>query len=107
MAHTPGPWEVNLGTEIFKQTERGNLLVARVSTFYVGPFRGQEHANACLIAAAPDLLAACELAKELLDALRLDSGIGKVLHDYERDAFKHTDEKLTAAIAKAEGTSDV
>lgn len=49
-------------------------------------------ANACLIAAAPDLLAACKLAKERLDQVGME-WLGK------------GPDPLEAAIAKAEGRS--
>ena len=51
------------------------------------------------------LLAACRLAKEHLDAMRLESGMGNVMLSFERTAFEQVDNVLTAAIAAAEGES--
>ena len=56
-----------------------------------------------LIAAAPDLLVACELAKQHLDALRLEAGICNCLTESQRDVFKFVDETLQAQIRKARG----
>ncbi len=47
------------------------------------------------------LLAACELAHQHLEALRLEAGIGNMLPEPMRDVFRFVDEELQAAIAKA------
>ena len=67
--HTPGPWEVDEATEAGGQNVR---VVARHTDLSAvcriglpGADRVMEDAR--LIAAAPDLLAACKLCKELLD----------------------------------------
>ena len=53
--HTPGPWIVEItGKEAFVTAEHGGLCAA----ISVGKANGQDKANAHLIAAAPDLLAA-------------------------------------------------
>lgn len=62
--HTPGPWKLDPSfdpiTNIFQQIAGGGFFVATVTH---GNAKGREEreANARLIAAAPDLLAALEL----------------------------------------------
>lgn len=69
MSHTPGPWSTN-GTFIWPTADR-SLIESRGDLFgmtlhpYFNPDgtaspHGQREANAALIAAAPDLLAALE-----------------------------------------------
>lgn len=88
--HTPGPWKWDQPSNWFG-------LQARVCTETYEPIaaveisgwpRKQGPANAALISAAPDLLAACEMAFRCLSQL-VDSG---ELHD-----------KLNAAMIKARG----
>jgi len=45
-----------------------------------------------------DLLAACKLAKQHLDALRIEARIGLWLAEPQRETFRFVDETLTAAI---------
>jgi hypothetical protein len=55
--HTPGPWhyaECQMGTPFVDTESVGDLLAAALPL-------DEEKANAHLIAAAPDLLAACEM----------------------------------------------
>lgn len=87
--HTPGPWAVTgpTGTTVCATTDRGRYPVA----FAEGVSLAQMDANAALIAAAPDLLAACEA---LYTAVAADL------------SPKARDEALAAglaAIAKARG----
>lgn len=76
--HTPGPWEYEpTGQTVYGISEGGCNKI--VETFMVANIRGWGHlqylpngaeiqdANGRLIAAAPDLLAACLAAKEWLD----------------------------------------
>lgn len=62
---TPGPWEV--------WADRGEIWMVRQSNgndIYLGCLNGDsDEADACLIAAAPDLFAACGEALAALDAL--------------------------------------
>lgn len=93
--HTPGPWET-LGTLVWAPKAHAN--VAAVSALREGNFvaytrpeigdpNSEEiHANARLIAAAPELLEACQRIAA--------DGYGTALGDLEF---------LKAAIAKAEG----
>lgn len=86
MSHTPGPWTLD-------QSDLGIVIDAEgdpIQTAGSGNVVSEEgYANACLIAAAPDLLAACELALEKDGDLRGATRRGRI-----RDA-----------IAKAKGTS--
>ena len=87
--HTPGPWEVNEDNGIvFSQNKDGGTCVAVFEDVpKTRPFwedgEGQIKANARLIAAAPDLLAAAILARGSL--LSIEPGYAE----------------LTAAINKA------
>jgi hypothetical protein len=86
--HTPGPWKVgptNLGNEIFIQDHRDiGITLVFPRTDKPDPIK----ANARLIAAAPDLLAACESALVMWagDDIKLET--------------------IRQAIAKARGTDD-
>lgn len=97
--HTPGPWDVEIDERI---DERGLYYVAGynihsredgavvgIEGICCGP---RDEANARLIAAAPELLAACA---GLLDALRT-SGVSN-------GAIRFAEDQARAAIAKAEG----
>jgi hypothetical protein len=86
-AHTPGPWQVTARGRIAGD---GHLLVM-CDTGYVSP--AEEAANARLIAAAPDLLAACRAAEARYAAMW---GVGGGKTGAERD-------QIRAAIAKATG----
>lgn len=87
--HTPGPWIIE--TEPFNVWTTDGFLIAHCVRGF-GDFNDDEAwetgvANARLIAAAPDLLAACKRAE-------------KCIKEYEpREALND----LEAAIAKAEG----
>jgi hypothetical protein len=98
--HTPGPWTIREPGYIEAKTRKGhsvylvgyayNLEIARACE------RGEVEANARLIAAAPELLAACEAAKPLLAMWARHAGspsAGEALG------------KITAAIAKATGAA--
>lgn len=89
--HTPGPWE-------YDQFENGEMSVfcAKLDSKYHGDWiahlshEGEtDEANARLIAAAPELLAACKAALEDLYAIpSVDlSGGARVVRDYLRAAF--------------------
>lgn len=84
--HTPGPWT---------QEHDGAVVIGRRVVIPVngcgpdGVSRKEREANARLIAAAPDLLAACNLASKSCGFLGLNSAAQK---------------NILSAIAKAEGT---
>lgn len=82
--HTPGPWRVSAdGNDV------ENVSGAGVCTMYADE---TEQANARLIAAAPDLLRACERAvkwinKEIIPAGEPDDGMAPAfLYEAIRDA---------------------
>ncbi len=69
---TPGPWVVHDDSNLvwpLVETEGGKHIVAR---WVMGRSRHQAEANARLIAAAPDLLAALKRANDMLDACDID-----------------------------------
>jgi hypothetical protein len=80
--HTPGPWHWN--GERFIGEDGSEVLCGKKTNV----LRNRQEANARLIAAAPDLLAALRRANEMLDACDID---------------KEVREDMFAAIAKAEG----
>ena len=82
-AHTPGPWVVD-GSRVRGSGGRDWVCETSPGGRFSKSVREENDADARLIAAAPDLLAACETAERLL----LD-GVGR--------------EKVRAAIAKARG----
>ena len=105
MEHTKGPWESE-GTLIFGtsvggcQMEESTFLVAQARGWghlqYLGEAKAvaEQEANAHLIAAAPDLLEACNDAMEALDFCTTSI--------YKEDKRKQAIVKLMKALAKAE-----
>jgi hypothetical protein len=85
--HTPGPWKWNEKQDsIFSDNPEWKYsYIAKIAT---GEDIRQEHANARLIAAAPELLEACKLAAASLDAVGVNNATLRIAR---------------AAIAKAEG----
>lgn len=98
--HTPGPWE----RIVYKTGERGFKIisgkkpwitqVAEASEIYMD--RGERHANAKLIAAAPELLEALIEANRFVKALKTHLPDG----DW-KDAINAGVEKMEAIIKKA------
>jgi hypothetical protein len=95
--HSPGPWEVSTDKNIHGHTD----LVVMTHGYFIatlhGIHGGVDEANAHLIAAAPDLFAACEAGLTRLERLAVDKPktLFPRLHA-EMDAMR-------AAIAKAKG----
>lgn len=93
MSHTPGPWRQDGRLVIDTRDDAVAMVnVAREVT--------TAHADARLIAVAPDLLAA------LRDAQTAFRKIGERRYHTERDAHdiaREADKAISAAIAKAEG----
>ena len=66
--HTPGPWEVHAPSGTVKPDQRDDRLITAGKLHVAETFQYMNHdmqngpsiANAYLVAAAPDLLAACE-----------------------------------------------
>lgn len=86
--HTPGPWRVNEDTCVIAGHADAPFAVAQV---YMG-----SDANARLIAAAPDLLRALELALGQLEGSKPLSGV-------HASSLRADIEIARAAIAKAKG----
>jgi hypothetical protein len=103
--HTPGPWKAVLADE--KATKwyiTANIpgmqnSETEIAVVYGGKVDEKSEKNAMLIAAAPDLLAACKALVELY-GIRTQEVIGDGLDDvinYDASVL------VLAAIAKAEG----
>jgi hypothetical protein len=97
--HTPGPW-LSEGSRIISEATR-NLTIARVGVAADGDY---SPANACLIAAAPDLLRA------LTDLIRQHDAVFAGRSDGMQDNYynAHPNRAIAyrqarAAIAKATG----
>jgi hypothetical protein len=105
VSHTPGPWAADthdVGGGSIQVYPEGHFLdpwIADVKCEHVGPkSRTEIEANACLIIAAPDLLAACRMAltqmRERRSFVDMPERPGDV--EYVRSCLRD-------AIAKAEG----
>ena len=106
--HTPGPWIVtrpfpNRAILLIEQyTETDTAWIARTVDSTGRPHIQKEvEANARLIAAAPDLLAACELSLAWLDSV-CDENFSLGAEPEGVEAKR----QIVAAIAKAKGESD-
>ena len=83
--HTPGPWVAQRGGDIsFVRTVDGGIIDRIVAS----------HANAILIAAAPDMLEALERIAEYMKQSEGDHGYYLPWH---------ADKQVLSAIAKAKG----
>ena len=91
--HTPGPWRVpnSIPTDVVDSAH--NRWIADCKVSVNGPPKEEQEANARLIAASPDLLAACEWI------VQPDHAIGSNAEFKEKAT-----EIARAAIAKAKGT---
>lgn len=96
--NTPGPWKVSVSPSLLKtrcivrEERQGTRLLSRhVATVSVHGPDGENEANAHLLAAAPDLLAACKQAVEFLDNGPGGTGMDAACV------------RVRAAIAKAQG----
>ena len=98
-AHTPGPWIYHSGM-VWKPDDSANgIPIARMDRDTPATQPTERDANACLIAASPDLLEAledmCEMA-QLVDDNWEQGNIGVVV----QNLLRHRQEAL-ATIAKA------
>jgi len=97
--HTPGPWGyrtnkgVNLGST--GQLSRKPAYVIESQTEPVWIVETNHEANARLIAAAPDLLEAAEIAWKILDSI--------TTKDFELGKDKPARDALQSAITQATG----
>ena len=106
--HTPGPWHYQIDSHRRGRVFAGNMWLATTWTFpgdYGVGTPLPAGANARLIAAAPDLLAACKAALELAEGD--DPGAGCDTRE-EAEAARcrwreSIEQSIRAAIAKAEG----
>lgn len=107
--HTKGPWHVTDGEAVFAgpscvaipcDRSGEHLLLARVASTDIA--WSERNANARLIAAAPELLHACE---ELLRAM-LSADAGTETATYITTTIDHAMRFTRAAIAKAKGGAD-
>lgn len=107
-AHTPGPWETKRAATpeafpqfgVYAENGKGHDLAHVVSH---GTARHAEtEANACLIAAAPEMLEALRLTLSWLGSAAGDLDAEGLWGDEEQDAL----ERLEKAIAKAEGRAE-
>ena len=97
--HTPGPWMAGIrltgGQLPIEQETNASMHVAMVNGR-----AGEQEANACLIAAAPELLEALQECEAMLDkAYDRAPAMGTAQREYEK-----TMRTARAAIAKATGT---
>ena len=110
--HTPGPWAVEQYDANWKLAHGARYVcifgqaaeIARCGfngCASVGAGLAVATANARLIAAAPDLLAACEAAKDALRALADKAGD---VAEWNRGGYAYEAAKrLRGAVAKAKG----
>ena len=93
--HTPGPWRYERGNG---SPTTGEHMIAGAKPGYLAEVRdcgsGDVGANARLIAAAPELLAALELARRWMCEVPVAKRAGN---------FNIALDRVDAAIAKAEG----
>jgi len=104
MSHTPGPWTIHGWGDGDYEVNAASETVCNVPGFddeTVDVDRAEP--NARLIAAAPDLLAACQAVAHDLRAVVLDGdNVSTGMSDAE--LFRAFLNVLLPAIAKAEGT---
>lgn len=96
MKHTPGPWQEVTDDDGNEWVVPKGHTPNDMHTYFIGDLEStcsECHANAHLIAAAPDLLEACKAALECLEIL--DDDVDYLSRDEVR--------QLRAAIKKAEG----
>lgn len=108
IGHTPGPWRARIvpghqdsipieATDAFAAVAHANGFPC--TDEYTGSGTSDPKANARLIAAAPDLLAACRKAQGILSAMAGEwPGTMSI-------AAKSLGESISQAIAKVEGRS--
>ena len=94
--HTPGTWYYTASDEDGLVYGANDTLI--LPHLILGRTPAEQHANARLIAAAPDLLAACEAVMEALENMTTDN--------FSRGADKPCRDMMAAAIKKAiDGTA--
>lgn len=104
---TPGPWRTDcrlIGGQIrITQVPNANMTVAQVNGR-----QGEQEANARLIAAAPEMLEALEVALGDIDTM--EAAISGDASSYDAagllNTFGHMRRSMSAAIAKAKGETE-
>jgi len=114
MSHTPGPWNWDDTVWDYDPAEQAPWLVAGADQAAVvlgGEIKCNE-ANARLIAAAPDLLAAAEMELALSDLedeynAKLDAGEDSMHlpYPFEADEWEAAKAAMRAAVKKARGAA--
>lgn len=102
--HTPGPWTIEKSTRTDHHIIAGRRWIATASNHDFHPTQEENErtiANAHLIAAAPDLLAALQTAENVLRYAAQESA-GRVRREIVGGWLHHADQ-CRAAIAKATG----
>ncbi len=102
VTHTPGPW-VQKGNGIFYRLSSG--LTEKIATVHGGKF-GDPHPNACLIAAAPELLEAAKLATKLCKLITQWANAEQSASYFIMDKIVYLAQdnvQPAKAVAKAEG----
>ena len=92
--HTPGPWSLeHIDGETYRVIDAMDMQeLSRIATVHFHDDAvGETKANACLIAAAPELLEALRIARDHIDMAALEISHCKYA------------ERIRAAIAKATG----
>ena len=104
--HTPGPWKTRYIKTLNPAIATEESIVATVNS--VNPQNPEERiANARLIAAAPDLLAAVEEAIELIMTLQIALGEARNMPPERSESiFIDQTADMRAAIANAKGESE-
>lgn len=104
--HTPGPWHVSAaGRSVFAEPNKidhRGVTYAPCITEGIRPVSEEGNANACLIAAAPEMLAALELIAGLMQSLRESNGWQEIGY-WCGPRVHRAEDAARAAIAKAEG----
>jgi hypothetical protein len=103
--HTEGQWQVDGEDQFAKVLSADGYIIAETQHIHVGDLDDacdMHLANMRLIAAAPDLLAACEAADVVMDTAAMH-GIGDLLPPAYRDSWAAAHTAIRAAIAKAKG----
>ena len=109
--HTPGPWTILDGAILCEHVNAFGNFSHALTEVMLALITREDRANARLIAAAPDLLAACEAARAALETCDPWTEIGPSGQGGDELGMKF-DESLVeaakvatdAAIAKAKGT---
>lgn len=83
--HTPGPWRVRRQGYAIPQIEQDKPLGQAIGEAYGGK---QSDANASLIAAAPELLAACEQTERAFNVAEIDPLVAFAVIENVREAIR-------------------